>query len=162
MDDNQEIDILTLYDPLVTVGESLQVRNVRTKSVKRFITYVAGLSFFLIVLLFNISKDNPGGIIVSSIMAGVIIFLAIDDFFPKKPSMIVEPAGITLENKVYAWTDFEAVIYEKDVVEGYDYLAFYIKNNRVIYFPLYIEHDQSLKTIANYILKYYKKGDTQE
>ena len=41
MDDNQEIDISTLYDPLVAVGESLEIRSVRTKSVKRFITYVA-------------------------------------------------------------------------------------------------------------------------
>ena len=162
MDDNQEIDISTLYDPLVAVRESLEVRSVRTKSVKRFITYVAVLIFFLIALLFNISKNNPGGIIVSSIMAGLIIFLVIDDFYPKKPSMVVEPAGITLENKVYGWKDIEAVIYEKDVDEGYDYLVFYFKNNRIIYFTLYTELDQSLTTIANHILKYYKKGDTQE
>lgn len=162
MDDNQEIDISTLYDPLVAVRESLEVRSVRTKSVKRFITYVAVLIFFLIALLFNISKNNPGGIIVSSIMAGLIIFLVIDDFYPKKPSMVVEPAGITLGNKVYGWKDIEAVIYEKDVDEGYDYLVFYFKNNRIIYFTLYTELDQSLTTIANHILKYYEKGDTQE
>lgn len=156
MDDNQENDISTLYDPLVAVRESLEVRSVRTKSVKRFITYVAVLIFFLIALLFNISKNNPGGIIVTSIMVGLIIFLVIDDFYPKKPSMVVEPTGITVENKVYGWTDIEAVIYEKDVDEGYDYLVFYVKNNRVIYFPLYIELDQSLKTIANYIIKYHK------
>lgn len=162
MDDNQEIDISTLYDPLVAVRESLEVRSVRTKSVKRFISYVAVLIFFLIALLFNISKNNPGGIIVTSIMVGLIIFLVIDDFYPKKPSMVVEPAGITLENKVYGWKDIEAVIYEKDVDEGYDYLVFYFKNNRIIYFTLYIELDQSLTTIANHILKYYKKEDTQE
>ena len=127
MDDNLEIDISTLYDPLVAVGESLQVRSVRTKSVKRFIGYVVGVCFFLTALLFSISNGSLAGIIISSIMTVLVILLFIDNFFPHKPVMIVEREGITLEGRKYSWTDIEAVIYDKDVDEGYDHLVFNLR-----------------------------------
>lgn len=156
MDDFEKIDISTLYDPLVTRGESLQVRSVRTKTVKRFISYVIGLCLFISVLLISISNGFLTGIIISSIVIVLIILLFIDNFFPHKPVMIVEPEGITLDGRLHNWADIEAVIYEKDVDEGYDELVFNFKNNKPFSFPLYIKHDQSLITIANYILKYHQ------